>query len=92
MEVIVIEKESYKKLQQEQFERFKKALAEVHAKAKSQDHNWITPKEAHTLLGYRSKTKLQELRDRGEIQYSQHGRTIMYSRKSIIAFLERNIK
>lgn len=51
---------------------------------------WVTPEEAKKLLGIKSKTKLQQLRDSGEIVFSIYKRTIMYSRSSINDFLERH--
>jgi len=41
-------------------------------------------------LGFKGKSKMQQLRDSGELDFSQHGRIIKYSRKSVMDFLERN--
>ena len=59
---------------------------------KEENHRvrWVTYKEAQELLPYRSKTKWQQLRDRGEIVFSQFGRKILYSRQSLIDYVKNN--
>jgi hypothetical protein len=52
---------------------------------------WLSTEDAKKLLGIKSKSKLQQLRDHGDILFSQHGRILKYSRKSILDFLKRNI-
>jgi hypothetical protein len=51
---------------------------------------WVDDVEARSILGYRSKTKLQELRNNREIAFSKHGRKIRYQRSSLLNFLEKN--
>jgi hypothetical protein len=88
MEIIVFEKETYWKMQSELIKMFQEALKE----AKKPDGDWISTEEAKVLLGVKSKSKMQELRDTSAIQFSKHGKkTIMYSRKSIREFLKKNI-
>ena len=88
MEIIVFEKETYWKMQTELIKMFQEALKD----AKKPDGDWISTEEAKTLLGVKSKSKMQELRDNSAIQFSKHGRkTIMYSRKRILEFLKKNI-
>ena len=53
---------------------------------------WIDVDEAKKILGYRSKTKLQELRNAGAIIFSKYGRKIKYNRQSLYDFLEKNKK
>lgn len=53
---------------------------------------WIDVDEAKKILGYRSKTKLQELRDSGAIIFTKYGRKIKYNRQSLFDFLEKNKK
>ncbi|PHQ85493.1 MAG: hypothetical protein COB65_02990 [Thalassobium sp.] len=84
MKIIVFEQEAYYKMLGE----FKKLIKDL---AAPQPKEWLSPNEAKNLLGFRSKSKLQQLRDYGEIVFSQHGRVIRYSRSSIISFLEKNI-
>lgn len=56
------------------------------------DTIWIDEKEAKQILGYHSKTKMQELRNSNSIVYSKFGRKIKYQRQSLIDFIERNKK
>ncbi len=94
MEVIVFEKEAYKALRKEllheMYEIVKNAKEEALRNA-DPANDWISPQQAHLLLGIKSKTTMQELRDLEQITYSIAGRRIKYSKKSILAYLERNI-
>lgn len=65
----------------------KKALDEKNSHDQS---DWITFQEAIKLLPFKSKTSWQKLRDQGQIEFSQFGRKIMYSRKSLIAYMTKN--
>ena len=47
---------------------------------------WLTSSELLELTGWSSRT-LQNMRDRNEIPYSQHGRKILYPRAEIMRFL-----
>ena len=85
MKVIVFEEQAYYKLVDE----MKKAVKDA-AKEFKTEKEWLSAEEAKNLLGFRSKSKMQQLRDSGEIVFSQHGRTIKYSRKSILEFLDTN--
>ena len=88
MEIIVFEKEAYYKLQAKLMAMFGQALNQ----AQKKDDDWISTEEAKTLLGVKSKSKMQELRDHNAILFSKHGRkTIKYSKSSILAFLKKNI-
>ena len=93
MEVIVINTEAYEKLKQELMVIVKKAIAEVLSDKKAVDNSdWISWDEAKKLLPYKSKTSWQQFRDKGLIEFtkSEKGRTIMYSKKSIINYLNNN--
>ena len=85
MKVIVFEEEAYYQL----LEEMKAAIREA-AKELTKEKIWLSTEEAKALLGFRSKTKMQQLRDNGEIVFSQHGRSIKYCRKSCLEFLEKN--
>lgn len=52
---------------------------------------WLTKQETKELIGIKSDYKLEQLKNKKEIIYSQHGRTIKYSRKGILEFLNKNI-
>ena len=88
MDVIVIDSEAYKMLLSEITKTVRDTVKEV-AHPRS---DWIGEKEAMVLLGVKSKTTLQNLRDSQEFKFSKHGRIIRYSRESILEFLERNSK
>jgi uncharacterized NAD(P)/FAD-binding protein YdhS len=88
MDVIVISSDAYKMLVAEIRKTVRETVHEV-AHPKS---DWLDEKEAMDLLGIKSKTTLQNLRDSQEFKFSKHGRIIRYSNKSILEFLERNSK
>ena len=94
MEVIVIDSDAFEKLHRDLTQMVKRAIREAQeeALAKADPANdWLSTEEAKKLLGVRSKTKMQELRDTGAIQFTKHGRIIRYSKRSILAYLEGNI-
>lgn len=88
MEVIIFEKESYFRLQRELIRMFQKALEDSEAKRDVQD--WISEKEAASILPYKSKKKWAQLRESGKIRFMQVGRKICYSRKSLLAFMDKH--
>jgi hypothetical protein len=57
--------------------------------ASSKD-DWVDTSEAKRILGYRSKTKMQNMRDSKSIAFSKFGRKIKYNRQSLIDFIEKN--
>ncbi|MEL6941987.1 MAG: helix-turn-helix domain-containing protein [Bacteroidota bacterium] len=90
MEVIVFQKEAYERLQEELFLRFHETLLKANKAAKTLNKEWLSTQEALDFLGFKSRTKLLELRDQGLIEYSQYGRMVKYSRKSILDFVENH--
>ena len=93
MEVIIIGSKAYKKLQEEQLQRFKEVLIVANKEALlqlSMESDWIRTEEAKNLLGVKSKSKMQQLRDYGEIEFTQPGKIILYSKKSIVDYLNRH--
>lgn len=86
MKVIVFEEQAYYKM----LEEVKEIVKDATKKTDSNESDWISTQQAKELLGFKSKSKLQQLRDNAEIIFSQHGRIIKYSRKSIISFLDNN--
>jgi len=94
MEVIVIESEAFKKLQKQLMEHMYTIIKNAKEEAlRNADPalDWISADQAKKILGVKSKTKMQELRDMGEITFSQSGRIIKYSKSSIVDYLNRNI-
>lgn len=89
MKVIVFQDEAYREMLKE----LKRVVQEAvdNATPKKKEKDWLNEEEAKMLLGFRSKSKMQKMRDNREIVFTQHGRTIMYSRKSIVEFMNQNI-
>jgi hypothetical protein len=91
MEVIIIDSEAYRQLKTELKEEVKKALKEILlTQSNSQISDWISQDEAKKLITYSSRTSWQKLRNSGEIIWSKDGRLILYSRKSIEQYIEKN--
>ncbi|TSE03731.1 helix-turn-helix domain-containing protein [Aquimarina algiphila] len=94
MEIIVLESEAYKSLQKEMLHMVRITVREAKEEAMANmdpANDWLDAEEAKKLLGIKSKTKLQELRDYDEVMYSKAGKVIRYSKKSILEYLNRNI-
>jgi hypothetical protein len=91
MNVIVLDTEAYIQLKLELKKYVKEALIEVLAEKNSaQNSDWIQLSEAKKLIPFKSKTSWQRLRDKGTIQFTQFGHMIMYSRTSILKYLDKN--
>ncbi|MDC6465066.1 helix-turn-helix domain-containing protein [bacterium] len=87
MKVIVFEEEAYYKMLRE----FANMVDGV-VKNQEKEKEWLDANEAKQLLGIKSTSKLQKLRNNGDILISQHGRIIKYSTKSIKEYLKRGIQ
>ena len=88
MGIIVFEKDACSKMQSHITIMFQESLKAANKPA----NDWISTEEAKQLLGVRSRSKMQELRDTNSIVYSKHGhRLIQYSKSSILAYLKKNI-
>lgn len=89
MEVIVFEKEAFNKLIDELTIRIIRNVERHY-----QEQEWIGEAEAREILGIRGngRTTLKKLRNNLSIEFSQFGRTIRYSRSSILRFLEEHRK
>ena len=93
MEVIIIDSKAYKKLKEELFEEFKQVLIEAKKESLAQlalESDWVNTAEAKRLLGVKSKSKMQQLRDYREIAFTKPGKIILYSKKSIIDYLNKH--
>lgn len=99
MEVIVIEKESYYKMLAEMKQAVRDAVRDVKKEilketgTTKKDEQWILRAEAMHILGIKSKTTLQKLRDdpKSKIKFSQSNRIIKYFKQSLYDYLERNV-
>lgn len=87
MKVIVFEEEAYYKMLRE----FANMVDGI-VKNQEKEKEWLNAEEAKQLLGIKSTSKLQKLRNNGDILISQHGRIIKYSTKSIKDYLKRGIQ
>jgi len=71
-----------------------KLVTEIKGQLQAAPHRkWIDGGEAMDLLGIKSKTALQKLRDEGKIRFSQpQPRIILYDRDSIEQYIEKHAK
>ena len=91
MNVIHIEEESFQKLIEIVVERLKDESISSHEG--DPGWKWVSTERAMELLGIKSKTTLQELRDNGEVRFSQHRKKIiLYDRDSLNDYLEKHAK
>ncbi|MBN4052294.1 helix-turn-helix domain-containing protein [Sphingobacteriaceae bacterium AH-315-L07] len=63
----------------------------INGQPKEHYNDWLDTKEAMKLLGIKSKTTLQKLRDNFKIEFSQNKKIIKYKHSSIIKYLEGNV-
>lgn len=86
MNVICLQDEAFFSLVEEVVERVKKERGET-------EDRWVRTEDAMTLLGIKSKSTLQKLRDEGKIRFSQpYRKIILYDRHSILEFIDKNAK
>jgi hypothetical protein len=92
MNVIVFEDEAYYKMRSETRSMIKDVVKEALEELLRErtEIDWIDAEEAKELLGIKSKTVMQRLRSEGLIVFSEIGKIIKYSRKSIMEYLEKN--
>ena len=86
MEVICLETEAFYTLIEEVVKRIKE-------KENIEKDKWIQTDEVMELLGIKSKTTLQKLRDGGSIRFSQpQKKIILYDRDSVMEYLDKHAK
>ena len=86
MEVICLETEAFYSLVEEVVKRIKEI-------ENIEKDKWIQTEEVMELLGIKSKTTLQKLRDEGSIRFSQpQKRIILYDRDSVMEYLDKHAK
>jgi hypothetical protein len=84
MEVICLESEAFYSLVEKVIDHIKEKNNITHDK-------WIDGETAMQILGIKSKTTLQSMRDNGLIRYTQpKKKIILYDRDSIMDYLDRN--
>lgn len=85
MQVICLEEEAFYALVEQVVARLK----DLHG----EEETWISDEEAMRILRIKSKTTLQQYRDQGKIRFSQpQKKIILYDRKSILGFLDKNAR
>ncbi len=90
MKLIVFEEKTYYKMYEEMLRRMYKIASEEKALSCSEEeHDFLTTTEALKLLKLKSRNRLYNLREQKEIVFYQHGRRVLYSKKSIIAYIKR---
>lgn len=81
MDVICIEDKAFLELMRRVIEYMKER--------DTRESKWVSPKEAMEILGIKSKTTLQKLRDEGLVRFTQpERRIILYDRESLYEYLE----
>jgi hypothetical protein len=86
MNVICLHDEAFFSLIEEVVERIKE-------KRNIEYDRWILPDDAMAVLGIKSKTTLQKLRDEGKIRFSQpQKKVILYDRESLLKYLDTHSK
>ena len=86
MEVICLETEAFYTLIEE-------VVGRLRAKENSTEEKWIQSEVVMDLLGIKSKSTMQRLRDEGKIRYSQpHKKIILYDRQSVLEYLDAHAK
>lgn len=84
MEVICLEEPAFYSLLEQVVQR----LRQVHGDTKPK---WVNEEEAMTLIGVKSKTTMQKLRNEGKIRFTQpQKKIILYDRDSMLQYLENN--
>ena len=85
MEVICLEEKAFYALVEQVVKRLESQNVRV--------DRWVDDAEAMRLLGIKSKTTLQKLRDEGKICFSQpQKKIILYDRQSIDAYLQKHAR
>ena len=87
MEVICLEEKAF-------YELIETVVEKLSGYSNNEDNwKWVSDEKAMQLLNIKSKTTLQELRDNGEIRFTQpRKKIIMYDRDSLNEYLEKNAK
>jgi len=86
MEVICLESDAFYALVEE-------VVSRIREKDDIKADKWIQADEVMELLGIKSKSTLQVIRDEGKIRFSQpHKRLILYDRDSVLEYIESHAK
>lgn len=84
--IICLETKAFYKL----LDTVTKYIKETH---QVKEDTWIQTEEAMNLLGIKSKSTLQELRNNGSITFAQPmKKVILYKKASILSYLDKSTK
>ena len=59
--------------------------------SKEKEKEWISATVAKVILGVKSKSKMQKLRDKNLIKDSKYGKIIQYYKPSLFFFIEKHV-
>lgn len=75
--------------------RFDLQLQEIAQQTSTKkEKKWVTLAEAKEILGVRSKSKMQQIRDESPMNgiiISQHGRIFRYERASLLKYIQKHV-
>jgi hypothetical protein len=87
--ILVKDSEAYLALVEEIKAEIRNAVRE--AKSGDNVEEWVNIEEAKKILGFTSKKKWKQLRDRAEIDFAKIGKPFVYSRKSLLDYIGRDL-
>lgn len=90
MDVIVIDSKAYEKLKQELFDFLVRKMEEnaLLPKSSEKSEEWLSVKDTMRFL-HVGRTKLQELKNDGEIDFTQKNKKLLFHRKSLERYLKK---
>jgi hypothetical protein len=90
MDVIVIDSKAYEKLKQELFDFLVRKMEEnaLLSKNSEKSEEWLSVKDTMHFLQV-GRTKLQELKNHGEIDFTQKKKKLLFHRKSLERYLKK---
>lgn len=86
MQVVCLQEDAFYAL-------FDKVVEHIESTRKNQPAKWIDGEEAMQVLGIKSTSTLQKLRDEGKIRFSQpYRKVILYDRDSLQEYIEKHAR
>lgn len=80
-----------RKLVRDTIKEVKEQEKQARKESVTENEDWVSEESAKGILGIKGRSKMVELRDNREIEFSQHGRIIRYYKPSLYEFLKRNL-
>ncbi len=90
MDVILIDSKAYEKLKQDLFDFLSRKMEEnaLLYEGHAPSEEWISVKDAMRMLRV-GRTKLQQLKNDGDIHFSQRKKKLLFHRKSVENYLRK---